>query len=214
MVQTLFYRSEQEFARAAAKHPRTDTRQRMMDAGMTLFYEKGFNAVGLAQVLQLAQVTKTTFYNHFESKDDLILAALIERDERGLKQWHDEVHDLCNGVPRRMLMAFFESLDDWFSDEKFHGCIFTNAAIEFPNPHNPIHQAGACHKHRIESMFAQVAKQAGAAHPESLAQDLMIVIEGALVWHHVAGRPHVASRATKLAQALIDGAISEQKHLV
>ncbi len=179
--------------------PRKNTRERITRIAMDLFYEHGFHAVGLDRVIEQAGVTKTTFYYHFESKDDLILTAMSERDEASVQRWRDEVRQAAGGDPRRMLIGFVESLSVWFEDERFHGCVYTNAAAEFPSRYDPIHQLGAVHKHRIEAMLDEVAEDAGAAEPRALAQELMVIIEGALVWRHVAARPNAAAVALQLA---------------
>ena len=66
--------------------PRTG-RERLVGAAIELFYRNGFAAVGIDQVLEEAGVTKTTFYKHFESKDDLMVAAVQRRDEWEQEAW-------------------------------------------------------------------------------------------------------------------------------
>ena len=56
-------------------------RDRLVAAAIELFYRHGFGAVGIDRVIAAAGVTKTTFYKHFESKDDLMVAAVRRRDE-------------------------------------------------------------------------------------------------------------------------------------
>jgi hypothetical protein len=54
----------------------TTGRERLVAAAVELFYRSGFAAVGVDQIIAAAGVTKTTFYKHFESKDDLMVAAV------------------------------------------------------------------------------------------------------------------------------------------
>jgi AcrR family transcriptional regulator len=63
----------------------TSRRQDLVDTAMQLFYRNGFHAVGLDRILADTGVTKTTFYNHFESKDDLVVAVIQQRD----RWWRD-----------------------------------------------------------------------------------------------------------------------------
>lgn len=56
----------------------TSTRQRLIEAAGRRFYRDGFRMVGLDQILTEVGISKTAFYKHFESKDDLVLAALAE----------------------------------------------------------------------------------------------------------------------------------------
>ncbi|MEX2092413.1 MAG: TetR/AcrR family transcriptional regulator, partial [Pirellulales bacterium] len=58
----------------------TPTRQRLIEAAGRRFYRDGFRMVGLDQILADVGISKTAFYNHFESKDDLVLAALANHD--------------------------------------------------------------------------------------------------------------------------------------
>src|SRR5262245_8323730 len=54
----------------------TPTRQRLIDAAIRRFYRDGFRNVGVDQILTDVGISKTAFYKHFESKEDLMLAGL------------------------------------------------------------------------------------------------------------------------------------------
>src|SRR4029079_18073517 len=127
-----------------------------------LFYRRGFNAVGVDQVIERAGVTKTTFYKHFESKDDLVVAAIQRRDEWESKAWARAVQKLAGDDPRKQLLAMLDVMDLWFNDPEFLGCMFMNTAAEFPNPHDPVHQAAAAHRKRTRDHFRDLARAAGA----------------------------------------------------
>src|SRR2546423_4329837 len=58
-------------------------RERLVAAAIELFYRHGFGAVGVDRVIATAGVTKTTFYKHFESKDELMVAAVQRRGGGG-----------------------------------------------------------------------------------------------------------------------------------
>jgi AcrR family transcriptional regulator len=51
-------------------------RERLLDAAARIFYAEGINTVGVARIVEEAGVTLATFYRHFPSKQDLILAYL------------------------------------------------------------------------------------------------------------------------------------------
>ena len=57
------------------------TRDKLIHSAYEQFYRQGFHAVGLEHILRQAGVTKTTFYNHFDSKEALILAVMQWRNE-------------------------------------------------------------------------------------------------------------------------------------
>src|SRR5438132_2461397 len=94
--------------------PRTG-RERLLVAAVDLFYRNGFGAIGIDRVISAAGVTKTTFYKHFESKDDLMVAAVQLRDEWESQAWHTAIHKLAGDDPIRQLLAMFDVMDLWFN---------------------------------------------------------------------------------------------------
>src|SRR5437016_6266490 len=122
-------------------------RERLVAAAVELFYRNGFSAVGIDRVIAAAGVTKTTFYKHFEGKDDLMVAAVQRRDQWESLAWDRAVRKLAGDPPSpaRQLLAMFDVMDLWFNDPDFRGCMFLNTTIEFPSPHDPVHQAAAAH---------------------------------------------------------------------
>src|SRR6185295_3676423 len=87
--------------------PRTG-RERLVTAAVELFYRRGFGAVGVDQVIAHAGVTKTTFYKHFEGKDDLMVAAVQRRDEWEAQAWGRAVQRIAGDDPRRHLLAMLD----------------------------------------------------------------------------------------------------------
>jgi len=75
-------------ARRVAKHPDV-RRDELMDAALRLCIDVGYEAMSIEQVTQAAGVAKGTFYYHFSSKTD-VLIALVAR-------WVDELFDTLEG---------------------------------------------------------------------------------------------------------------------
>lgn len=182
--------------------PRTG-KQRLVSAGIDLFYRYGFQAVGLDRVIAHAGVTKTTFYKHFEGKDDFVLECIQTRDAWETQAWHRAAKRLGGDDPRDQLLAIFDVLDAWFNDADFRGCIFINAAAEFTDRRDPIHQVAAEHKRRNRDQYRTLARQAGAADPESFADEYTILIEGTLVLRHVHHRNDAAKIVRPAVEQLI-----------
>ncbi len=184
---------------------RPSKREQLMDAAERLFCEYGYHATGIDRILAEAGTAKMTLYNHFPSKDELILAVLRRRSERQ-RDWL--LGDIAGRAddPRGQLLAVFDALDDWFHNPDFHGCAFVNAAAEFGAAEDAVHQAAAEHKHMMGALLRDLAERAGANEPARLAEDLMLLIEGAISLAHVAGRKSAARRAKRAAALLIDAA--------
>src|ERR1051326_1454999 len=119
--------------------PRTMTRQRLIDAGVQRFYRDGFRNVGIDQVLADVGISKTAFYKHFESKDDLMLAAL-ELQNRWLQDtFRTAIRDGGGPTVAGQLRGLLDVVDEIVNSSDYQGCIFVNASIEFPPPHEPAH---------------------------------------------------------------------------
>ena len=83
--------------------------------------------MGLNQIIKKAGVTKGTFYNHFESKDALILAVLKCRDASWPASLRAALRKHAGDRPRDQLMAMFDVLDEIWETDKYHGCLFIRA---------------------------------------------------------------------------------------
>jgi AcrR family transcriptional regulator len=185
--------------------PRTG-RDRLIAASVELFYRKGFGAVGIDQIIAAAGVTKTTFYKHFESKDDLMVAAVQRRDEWESQAWRRAVRSIAGDDPTRQLLAMLDVMDIWFNDPDFHGCMFINVAAEFPNPHDPVHQAAAAYKRRVRDHCRDLASAAGATATgaETFADCYAALIEGALILRQTHGRNDAARAVRPAVEQMIE----------
>jgi AcrR family transcriptional regulator len=179
------------------------TRERLVEAAARRFYRDGFRNVGIDQILGDVGISKTAFYKHFESKDDLMLAAL-ESKSRWLNDCFAIMIRRHGGEsPVDQLRAIFDVVDQIISSDEFQGCIFVNAAMEFPLPQEPAHIAAARHKADIERIVCDLAKQAGAADPQALAQELCLVMEGAYVTRQLTGKRETIAIARRVAERVI-----------
>jgi AcrR family transcriptional regulator len=181
-------------------------RDRLVATAVDLFYRNGFGAVGVDQVIAAAGVTKTTFYKHFESKDDLMVAAVQRRDEWESEAWGRAVRKLAGDHdPAAQLLAMIDVMDLWFNDPEFRGCMFMNTAAEFPNPHDPVHQAAAAYRRKARNNCRDLAKAAGAdaTAAETFADCFTALIEGALVMRQTQSRNDAARVVRPAVEQLI-----------
>lgn len=176
---------------------------RLLGVAMDLFYRHGINAVGLDWILAEAGVSKTTFYKHFKSKDDLVVKALEARDEWEQGAWREAVRVLVGDAPERQLVGLVDVLDILFNEPAFLGCQFINAAAEFPNPDDAIHRAAAAHKRATWEWVRGLAKAAGALDADGLADAYTVLFEGALVLRQVHDRDDAARAVRPLIEQLL-----------
>ena len=95
--------------------------------------------------------------------------------------------------------AMLDVMDLWFNEPEFHGCMFMNAAAEFPNPNDPVHRAAARYLRRNRDHRRDLARSAGA---EASAADLSKrcrgsrdAFMGALLQEGLQVLPELAARA-------------------
>jgi AcrR family transcriptional regulator len=179
-------------------------RERILAIAVELFYRNGFNAVGLDRVLQEVGVSKTAFYKHFESFTELQVEAVRRRDEWESQAWARAVRKRAGDDPRARLRAQFEVMDAWFQDPDFAGCMFLNAAAEFPDPNHPVHRAAADFKRKGRDAVSALARQAGSSDPEAFADAYALLLEGALSMRQVMGRKSAAALALPLVDELLE----------
>ena len=181
-------------------------RDHLVETALRLFDRDGFRATGIDRILAESGVAKMTLYNHFRSKDELILAALRRRDER-FRNWFMRAVELRAGTPRERLLAMFDALAEWFRDRSFNGCLFISAAAEFCGGALTIRAGCAEHKRLMRDYVRGLARDAGARDPDSLAGALELLMEGATVTAQVTGSTDSADRARAAAVVLIRDAI-------
>ena len=176
-------------------------RQRLLDAAAELFYLQGIGAVGVDLVSKKAGVSKRTLYQQFGSKDQLIAESL---DTHGAA-----VLGLCipaedPGAPaREQILAVFDSLSEWTASQTFRGCPFVNTATELADPGHPARRIARDYKLRLRGYFAQQALRGQANDPQRLADQLVILFDGAIV-QAVIGTTQHPDAARTAAQALLD----------
>jgi AcrR family transcriptional regulator len=181
----------------------TPTRQRLIEAAGRRFYRDGFRMVGLDQILADVGISKTAFYKHFESKDDLVLAALADHDRAMQDTFRKLVRERGGPTPLGQLGAVMDVVEHFVESETYQGCIFVNVSMEFPLPHEPAHVAAAQSKRAVEEIVYELAVAAGANDPRALAKELCLIMEGAYVTRHVSGDRETVAIARKLAALAI-----------
>lgn len=179
------------------------TRDRLIEVAARRFYRDGFRNVGIDQVLADVGISKTAFYKHFESKDDLMLAVLELKNRWLENTFREAIRDQGGPTAVGQLRVLLDVVDRVVSSSDYQGCIFVNASIEFPLLHEPAHLAAAQHKRAIEEIVYELAARADAADPRVLAKQLCLIIEGAYITRHVTGDARTIEIARRVADLVI-----------
>lgn len=182
-------------------------RDHLVDTALNLFSRYGFHATGIDRILSESGVAKMTLYKHFKSKDELILAALRRRDELHRNWFMREVEKLA-ATPRERLVAVFTALENWFQSDEFSGCCFINATAEYGDKDDPIHAAAAEHKRLLRAYVRELAEAAQVKETDALTDQLMLLMEGAIVSAQITGEAAPAQPARAAAEVLVTRAVS------
>ncbi len=188
--------------------PAETKRDQVIDTALRLFNARGFNATGIDSIIAEAGVAKMTLYKHFKSKDELIEAALRRRDER----FRDELMAFVEqhaDTPRDRLLVLFDAYKEWFSRDTFRGCMFLNAAAEFSQITDSIRAIAREHKRLITIYVRGLAAAAGAGNPEQLADQLVLLLDGAISNAQVCLDPKWADRAKEAAAVLLEAELNQ-----
>jgi AcrR family transcriptional regulator len=176
-------------------------RQRLLDAAADLFYRQGIGAVGVDQVSKAAGVSKRTLYQQFGSKEQLIAQSLDAKGTAILGFYIPAAGD--DGPPRQQILAVFDGLSGWAASDAFRGCPFVNTATELADSGHPARQVARDYKLRLRAHFARQAERGNAADPQLLADQLIIIFDGAIVQAVMDTGIH-ADAARTAVQALLD----------
>jgi len=186
-------------------------REELMEAAIRVFCRDGYQATNIDRVIQEAGICRMTLYNHFKSKEELILAALRRHDET-LRADLAEFAGSRSTDPLEQLLAVVEWHEQWFASPDFRGCMFSNASAEFTDETCEIRAVAAEHKTKIRASLEDLCKRAGLADPSGLAWQLDLLLEGAIAraqsmcMEDGEARAEVARRARAAAERLIEAA--------
>ncbi|MFC1408707.1 TetR/AcrR family transcriptional regulator [Streptacidiphilus sp. N1-12] len=176
-------------------------RERILSASQQLFRAQGINGTGIDQLCAVAQVSKRTAYQHFAGKDELV-AEYLRRFDPGIMA---EVFDRTDLTPRERLLAAFE-LPMAGPEELTPLCPYIAATVEIHDPQHPASQYARDYKLAIAARFAETAREAGAADPELLGEQLALLLDGASARTRVLNAESFPAAAA-IAAVLIDKAL-------
>ncbi|WP_154793343.1 TetR/AcrR family transcriptional regulator [Occultella kanbiaonis] len=163
---------------AAGSRGGPSTRERILAAATELFYANGIRATSADRIIEQVGITKVTFYRHFRTKDDLVVAYL----ERSAAWERNAISLALEGrTALDSLRAIAMGIGADSCRPGFRGCAFINAAAEFPEAEHPVRIVVEAHRRWTQDVFAGLAVEAGVAESDTVAGQLMMLRDGAMV---------------------------------
>ncbi len=187
---------------------KNNPRKRIIDTALRLFYEQGYLATGINQIISESQVAKATFYNQFSSKENLCVAYLRARHIVWMEWLKNSVE--THTSTEECLRGVFDFLSKWMVRCNFRGCAFLNIASEVPPLNNKIRAEVISHKDDLKLYLKQLISLLKDSHKrykhinvETDTDIVYVLVEGAIVGSQNYGEVWPIEAAQKAACNLL-----------
>ena len=180
------------------------TRERLLKAAAELAYREGVN-VGVEALCKSAGVSKRSMYQLFESKDALLAASLEQRAEQTAGVVMPPAGAALS--PREQILYVFARVESQAQTREYLGCPYLAVQVELKDTEHPASRVASRIKLDLfEAFFRTQAGLGGAADPETLARQLVLLFDGASARAGIGADDLHGGLATTMARTLLDAA--------
>jgi len=173
-------------------NPAPTPRQRILETAHGLFYREGIRATGIDRVIAEAGVTKVTFYRHFPSKNDLIIAFLEYRHQRWIG-WFSAALARHGAARGKGAAALVPALREWLGGAGFRGCAFINSVAELGGALPEVMEIARRHKQEMTDVIATLLPP--SRQRAEVARAIALAVDGAIVRAQGEASPQAALKA-------------------
>lgn len=185
--------------------PPIGTRQRIVDAAIALFADRGFDATSVSEVVTTAGVAKGALYYHFESKDDLLYEVyreLVDRQLAGLT----EILARQSG-PEQTMRELIADLVETTAARAAEAKVFSRESHRLGDANQARVRAARRTIHDAFIDLIRSGQASGAfntvATPEMVTFTVFGVINELPVWYRPDGPKRPAQLAAELAELIL-----------
>ncbi|MEK9283591.1 MULTISPECIES: TetR/AcrR family transcriptional regulator [unclassified Bradyrhizobium] len=179
-----------------------ENRQTVINVASRLFRERGFDGIGLKDLMEGAGLTQGAFYKQFESKEDLAVEASKRALESASRRWSDAAEQKPDD-PLGAVIGFYLSGDH--REEKMDGCpivaLGADAARQGPDVKAAFEGGIKAHL----DVLGRFLDPAGGEASSSKAMAILSTMVGAVTLSRVVNDP-------ALAQAILDAAAEQVRN--
>jgi AcrR family transcriptional regulator len=176
-------------------------RQSILDTAARLFAERGYELVGINEIIEKSDVAKATFYSHFRSKELLCVEWLRTAAAEALSRNSALLKDSASAESKIALK--FDGLIEYINECDFRGCPFSITASMI-NPGSEVRQVIADYKAGARAFWQSLALEI-RRDPEAarlLGDGLFLLFSGAVTEAQNARNPWPVNSAKHLALEL------------
>jgi len=190
--------------------PAGSPRERILSVASDLFYNQGYRATGINEVIKKSGVAKATFYSHFSTKEKLARAYLELRSTEELA-YMDSCIAAAKG-PRERFFSVLAGIGPWLLETDFRGCVFINMASEVPDHVSPLRKAGekvySATRLRVEALCRELIESDKARYGhldvDDLTNEYMLIFTGAIALAAIYHDIFPFEQALQTLQGLVD----------
>jgi AcrR family transcriptional regulator len=186
---------------AARPAPKVPMRERIVEVATELFYAQGLRAVSADKIIAQVGITKVTFYRHFPTKDDLIVAYL-ERRARWEREAIAHARRSADDVPG-VFRIIAEAIGAESCRGGFRGCPFINAAAEYADPDHPVRRVVDAHRRWFRQAIQDLLDEISIPGSARVADQLVMLRDGAMVSGYLSDPGAVADALYNAGRAVI-----------
>jgi AcrR family transcriptional regulator len=145
------------------------------------------------------------FYSHvnflpfLETTYELVAQYLQRLAEKAKSSW-DRLEAAHPGNPIAQLRAWLRDMATHVASRNERGCPLANATVELPEKHHPARRVIEAFK---RERLIQLCAKANLAEPETLADELFLLLEGARVTAQSMGPKGLGDRLVRMGDAMI-----------
>jgi TetR/AcrR family transcriptional repressor of nem operon len=159
-------------------------REAVLDKAMQAFWDHGYCATSMTDLVEATGLKPGSLYGAFQSKQGLFLAALDHYGERGARRIEQALAEA--GTPLQGIRDFFRRLARDIADPQARrSCLLVNTVLELARQDETVQQRVNLHLGTMEGLFRQALESARASSelapdkdPAALAAFLMTGIWG------------------------------------
>ena len=155
-------------------------RDRILAAAHDHFHSLGIRATGVDTLIEAAGVAKATFYRHFASKEDLIVAWLQDPRPRWFARLRAQA-EASASRPDAVIPLIFEGVAAWMEEEGFRGCAFQNASVELADSAHPARHVIKEYAEEIEAYLRSALARAGRPDATERSAELGGLLAGGIM---------------------------------
>lgn len=154
----------------------------IIQTALDLFNRFSYGSIGVDRIILESGVAKMTFYKYFTSKEKLIEACLIRRNENIQSAILSELDSYQSEDYLGRIKAIYNWYLEWFKSEDFNGCMFQKASVEILRQYPSVMQPIENYRLWLSSLSEDLFIKLNVSQPNVLSSMFINILDGMTVY--------------------------------